>query len=323
MKVWAKPLVGERILLPLMGEEKVYEFKKKIINSLDLPVDNILLTYKGNTMLDNNAMNEYSLTDNSQLMVLYELREKKRKRSSIEGDSDASPTTNTSTPTPTPSVISPTISTQTPDIVPVPGGETDGGVTMEESNQLVGEREPRDEEIIAEAEETEGEGDLQFPAQEKLALLMAMGFPEWRFRKALFITLFDTEAAINWLLQHANDPTIDDPLTDEQTGLLLRTVASLSQQDNANEEEKGLVDKIKACVEKNICTFSVTKQVYAPQRWFYCYTCGLVDNEGVCESCINVCHKGHSISESRLSERFFCDCGASGSCQCLENSTEE
>ena len=34
-------------------------------------------------------------------------------------------------------------------------------------------------------------------------------------------------------------------------------------------------------------------------RRYHCYTCGLVDTEGCCESCRNVCHKDHLVSEAQ------------------------
>jgi hypothetical protein len=75
-------------------------------------------------------------------------------------------------------------------------------------------------------------------------------------------------------------------------------------------------DRLREAIEQNRCTFSVTGRTYQMQAWsfllsvsfvchllftllkrYYCYTCGFVDSEGVCESCRAVCHKGHKVSE--------------------------
>ncbi|CAM9018245.1 unnamed protein product [Wickerhamomyces anomalus] len=60
----------------------------------------------------------------------------------------------------------------------------------------------------------EDEDDNSFkPNTEALNNLQQMGFPEGRATKALYLTgNSDTEAAMNWLFQHLEDPTIDDPI---------------------------------------------------------------------------------------------------------------
>jgi len=40
-----------------------------------------------------------------------------------------------------------------------------------------------------------------------------------------------------------------------------------------------------------------------------CKTCGLDQTKGCCQSCANVCHKGHELVVQNEST-FFCDCGA-------------
>jgi hypothetical protein len=69
------------------------------------------------------------------------------------------------------------------------------------------------------------------------------------------------------------------------------------------------------CVKKGVCTYTVTKNAYKMQRSFRCVTCDL-DGEGVtlCESCINVCHKGHNIVDLKTTQSCFCDCPTSGKC---------
>lgn len=75
-------------------------------------------------------------------------------------------------------------------------------------------------------------------------------------------------------------------------------------------------ERVEVALKSNKCTFTVTGRQYVTQTWYHCYTCGLVDSEGCCESCMKVCHKGHKLS-APTSSQFFCDCGSGGSCQAL------
>jgi len=162
------------------------------------------------------------------------------------------------------------------------------------------------------AQETEQEEPEQEPEQEgsdlHLASLVSMGFPESRSRRALLINGMNVEAALNWLLENADAP--DPPSTQEA-----RIFESLQQMQRENQSN---AKKIEKCIGDKKCTFTVTGKDYAPQCWYHCYSCGLVDSEGVCESCAVVCHKGHKLSEKKESGSFYCDCGA-GAYNCLCN----
>jgi len=149
---------------------------------------------------------------------------------------------------------------------------------------------------------------MPFPEQD-LQTLMSMGFPEWRCRKALLLNFFDADMALEWLLNHSNDPHVDDPFSDEEAASIIGALHNI-RYDNIEE-------KIAQCVKNNKCTFTVTKREFAPQKWYYCYSCGLVDSEGVCESCAAVCHKNHKLSAVRSSKKFYCDCGDGAyDCKC-------
>ena len=60
-----------------------------------------------------------------------------------------------------------------------------------------------------------------------------------------------------------------------------------------------------------MCTFTKTQETFTEQHWFYCHTCKMVENEGVCINCAIMCHEDHEISYAKYSN-FFCDCGAKG-----------
>lgn len=71
-----------------------------------------------------------------------------------------------------------------------------------------------DEEILPEEGTTGNEFE---PNVDYLSQLLAMGFPEVRCEKALYLTgNSDLEAAMNWLLSHMDDPGVDEPIIRRQ-----------------------------------------------------------------------------------------------------------
>lgn len=156
--------------------------------------------------------------------------------------------------------------------------------------------------------------DFPFPNPIELEGLISMGFPKWRCQKALLLNGFNPDLALDWLLANSDNPNVDDLLSAEQLSQIISIVP---------EEEMGgrrtIAEKIIEAVANNKCTFTVTGRHYTKQKWFFCYSCGFVDSEGICESCANVCHKGHSLSEPKGTEpgtSFFCDCGSGDTCLC-------
>uniref|UniRef100_A0A158Q763 UBR-type domain-containing protein n=1 Tax=Elaeophora elaphi TaxID=1147741 RepID=A0A158Q763_9BILA len=68
-----------------------------------------------------------------------------------------------------------------------------------------------------------------------------------------------------------------------------------------------------------LCTFASTAKQFVQQHWYNCYTCGMVEGEGVCSVCAVNCHRGHDLSYSKFGS-FFCDCGAKG-CAALKSTS--
>ena len=70
------------------------------------------------------------------------------------------------------------------------------------------------------------------------------------------------------------------------------------------------------CV-KNIeghCTIEQTGKVGKPhEKFYFCMTCGIYDERGVCEQCAKHCHEGHKLIDAGYSSKFYCDCG-NGTC---------
>ena len=62
--------------------------------------------------------------------------------------------------------------------------------------------------------------------------------------------------------------------------------------------------------EKYQCTYITHRREIFPQKWYYCKTCGLINNAGCCEACSKICHQGHEVEFADKSTSFFCDCGA-------------
>jgi len=158
-------------------------------------------------------------------------------------------------------------------------------------------------------------------------LLTEMGFPEARAIKALYINRMNADLAMEWLLLHGLDPDIDVPLTQDDIRILTAPVVRLPtvpQPPRLTSDQT-----VETAISQNRCTFSATGPNYKPQKFYHCYTCGFVGNEGVCQSCANVCHAGHHLSEPTMSNGFYCDCGPSASqpgsttasnrppCQCM------
>lgn len=87
------------------------------------------------------------------------------------------------------------------------------------------------------------------------------------------------------------------------------------QKDELNKELTAKYQSwdINQAIQDGKCTFTVTGERYAVQRFYECKTCkpfpvsGTRINRGCCAACANVCHAGHelSLSDSTLS---YCDC---------------
>jgi len=71
-----------------------------------------------------------------------------------------------------------------------------------------------------------------------------------------------------------------------------------------------VLPKILKCHKYSLCTFTLTQQSYWYQPIYQCYDCNLTRPAGVCATCLNLCHKGHRVSEIPIYTKCFCDCGA-------------
>jgi hypothetical protein len=75
------------------------------------------------------------------------------------------------------------------------------------------------------------------------------------------------------------------------------------------------------CIQNKICTRAFTKLNYYPQVYYECLTCNITKgrNLGLCETCINICHKDHIINKRTfMSYAFYCDCHLKSLCQCFK-----
>lgn len=61
-------------------------------------------------------------------------------------------------------------------------------------------------------------------------------------------------------------------------------------------------------MDLNFCTYKSTGRAYVTQHWYNCYTCNMMESEGVCSVCAINCHRGHDLAYSKKGS-FFCDCG--------------
>jgi hypothetical protein len=79
---------------------------------------------------------------------------------------------------------------------------------------------------------------------------------------------------------------------------------------------------LKQALENGICTRSVTGDRHDYQPWYECLTCKL-DLEhlesGICQSCVERCHKDHVTYQRWTHTRSFCDCiHTAKGCECQE-----
>lgn len=67
-----------------------------------------------------------------------------------------------------------------------------------------------------------------------------------------------------------------------------------------------------------LCTYLATGKHYIAQKSYECKTCGVTGHYGVCEVCVNRCHKGHetNLDQNWTSSNFFCDCPDFNCCKC-------
>ncbi|SPQ99545.1 unnamed protein product (mitochondrion) [Plasmodiophora brassicae] len=158
----------------------------------------------------------------------------------------------------------------------------------------------------------ESNGYVEIPFHEAIALLhgsvtaaareplVAMGFPESRVVKALLLNNRDTQAAMEWLLDHEDDPDIDTPLTPPQITQLVGILFNSPRAGGRRPDRLAMA--IAHAVRARICTYSITRDRFVPQQ-FRC----------------SVCHEGHDLSEVVTSDAFYCDCGSNSAhrCRCL------
>lgn len=148
-----------------------------------------------------------------------------------------------------------------------------------------------------------------------IAPLTDMGFSESRSLKALLINLLNTELAVQWLIEHSDDPDIDDPLPEA----VLASIAT-AVQAHRRATDGTMNRQVEQAISQQICTFTLSERSYVSQNYYECRTCNLSGTQGICQSCVAVCHVGHDIEGPRPSSSFFCDCGAGDGpqpCMCL------
>eukprot|EP01102_Stenamoeba_stenopodia_P018013 TRINITY_DN6552_c0_g2_i2.p1 TRINITY_DN6552_c0_g2~~TRINITY_DN6552_c0_g2_i2.p1 ORF type:complete len:313 (+),score=62.47 TRINITY_DN6552_c0_g2_i2:214-1152(+) len=136
---------------------------------------------------------------------------------------------------------------------------------------------------------------------EDVQILLSMGFPELRCRKALVLNNHDVNAASEWLLEHIADPQVDAPLTS-------------SQQRALSQQRRVVSEVVDAAVEANVCTFFFTGRNYIAQEYYRCLTCNMRESEGCCVVCARNCHQNHNLSPATYSTSFYCDCGMKATC---------
>lgn len=162
--------------------------------------------------------------------------------------------------------------------------------------------------LVGNSESLDG---FPFPSEDAIQNIMMMGFPRFIAQKALIVCRFDVETAVEWIVE-----CMDDPLLYDSVPLELLRDRFLFLYPEARDT---MTKMIKECVANNKCTILATKKSFEQQAWFKCFTCGFVDDQGICEGCAKICHANHSLSPDQSaihSSGFYCDCGTEASCKC-------
>lgn len=86
----------------------------------------------------------------------------------------------------------------------------------------------------------------------------------------------------------------DTPTTEHPISYITLDIPSDELEEDEEEEEGhldqtdlGLGSKLQ---NSQLCTYTSTKNNFAEQHWYYCYTCGLTMSEGCCSVCVKNCH---------------------------------
>lgn len=76
-----------------------------------------------------------------------------------------------------------------------------------------------------------------------------------------------------------------------------------------------------------LCTRLATNKHYIKQKSYDCRSCHITYPNGVCEVCVNRCHKGHETYFNQMSDEpfyeFFCDCPDRKCCHCSSTDTKK
>lgn len=61
------------------------------------------------------------------------------------------------------------------------------------------------------------------------------------------------------------------------------------------------------------CSYLRGRRKNEGEPWYNCFTCGLIENKGICTVCAKLCHKNHKVSFVKVSS-FLCHCHSDGNC---------
>ncbi|CAO4368240.1 unnamed protein product [Caenorhabditis nigoni] len=89
----------------------------------------------------------------------------------------------------------------------------------------------------------------------------------------------------------------------------IMTASGSNVKETQNQVYDNL-DRVRKAIDSGHCLFSVSGKEFYPMHNFYrCITCNSSERNAICQSCIERCHKGHTVMFLRC-DRFYCDCGA-------------
>lgn len=65
--------------------------------------------------------------------------------------------------------------------------------------------------------------------------------------------------------------------------------------------------EVQRCIERGVCTYTVTRNVFINQYYYFCEDCDPTHDTCFCVVCAKNCHEGHKLSKVKFGG-FYCDC---------------
>eukprot|EP01114_Cavostelium_apophysatum_P015083 TRINITY_DN4042_c0_g1_i1.p1 TRINITY_DN4042_c0_g1~~TRINITY_DN4042_c0_g1_i1.p1 ORF type:complete len:349 (+),score=65.38 TRINITY_DN4042_c0_g1_i1:954-2000(+) len=254
MKLQIKTIQGKSYDVTVNNDETVASLKNFLSGMVNLPADDQKLVAKGTQVLRNHLLlKECGLSDGDVVALLQTRKQRpqepvdetaptKQMIEEITSRTFGVPVRPSSSKKPKSGRAAPTITnlrTQLQDLVGSFMGIPPSAMVAPASNEA---------EMSAPAAAPAPAPEITIePAL--LQQLIDMGFPEDRSRKALILNNMNPQAAMDWILQHEEDPDIDEPISTEELQEIAEFVpdpVAIAKLKDMGFSEEAIKDALKA-----------------------------------------------------------------------------